>query len=84
MRIQAQLAVFWLLVLGAGLILEGCTDAAAEGPTFEVFLPPPGPRGMMPPPGGRPTRVELYLVNDCSEVSMGDRPVDPIASAQSR
>ena len=36
MRIQSQLAVFWLLVLGAGLMLEGCAEPAPSGPTFQV------------------------------------------------
>ena len=83
MRIHAQLAMFWLLVLGAGLMLEGCAESTTSGPTFEVsFEPPPrGPRMEPPPPGGPPTRVELYLVNDCGTVTRGTRTVAALATA---
>jgi hypothetical protein len=83
MRIHAQLAVFWLLVLGAGLMLEGCAESTTSGPTFEVSFepPPPGPRTGTPPPGGPPTRVELYLVDDCSAVTRGTRTVAALAMA---
>jgi hypothetical protein len=75
MRIQSQLAVFWLVVLGAGLMLEGCADPAASGPTFEVSFDSSLARST----GGEPTRVELYLVDDCADVPMGARSVDATA-----
>lgn len=75
MRIQSQLAVFWLLALGAGLMLEGCADPAPSGPVFEVSFDSSLARSN----GGEPTRVELYLVDDCADVPMGTRSVDATA-----
>ena len=78
MRIQSQLALFWLLVLGAGLMLEGCADSGPSGPTFRVSFDSTLARSN----GGDPTRVELYLVDDCESVPMGARAVPAIATAE--
>jgi len=79
MRIQVQLAVSWLLVGGAGLVLGSCAEPTApSGPTFEVSFDSSLARSN----GGEPTRVELYLVDVCDSVPMGARAVPSVASAE--
>jgi alpha-tubulin suppressor-like RCC1 family protein len=64
------------LLLGLGLLWLGTTSCTSNEPetlgvevSFDAL-----PRAM------QPIRVEVYMVESCDAVSLGDRPEDPVAS----
>lgn len=64
-------------ILGAAASLAGCGNAAPSGPAFAVsFDSTPAARSAQ----ANAQRVEVYLVDSCAPVTLGDRPVPAVAS----
>ncbi len=70
-RISLLFAVLWAAALGAG-----CSSSSGGGPSVEVFFDSNLARAARE----SAVRVELYLVESCAGVSLGDRPVPDVAS----
>ena len=70
-RIFSLFAVLWTSVFGVG-----CSSSSGGGPTFEVSFD----SGLARASRDSAVRVELYLVESCGSIALGDRPVPAFAS----
>jgi hypothetical protein len=76
MGIRAQIRLI-LTLASTAMLLCGCGGSEAAGPSFEVSFDSSLARSGL----GAPTRVELYLLDDCGDVTLGERGVPAIATA---
>jgi len=75
MGAPARIAAFFVLL--ATTAFTGCASPEPGGPAFAVsFDGTPAARSAQ----ANAQRVELYLVDDCTSVTLGDRPVPAVAS----
>lgn len=70
-RIFLLFVVLWTAVFGAG-----CSSSSGGGPMFEVSFD----SGLARASRDSAVRVELYLVESCGSIALGDRPVPAVAS----
>lgn len=78
MHILRRIPAFLELVWTAALI-AGCGGSAGPvGPTFEVSFDPASPRSAR----DQAMRVEVYLVDSCTDVTLGMRPVPALGTAE--
>ena len=63
-------------VLAMAAVGLGCSGSGGGGPAFEVFFD----SGLARTTRDSAVRVELYLVESCAGLALGDRPVPSIAS----
>ena len=75
MRLIQGIPWIFSIVWGAALV-AGCAGSAPSGPSFEVSFDSTLARSAR----DRAVRVEVYLVDSCAEVTLGDRSVTSIAS----
>ena len=73
MRIRHRIPLLFVIV---GAAVAGCGSSEPSGPSFEVSFDSGMPRSAR----DNAVRVEVYLVNSCSDVTLGDRPVPAFAS----
>jgi len=72
MRISPRIPGFFEFVWAAAVV-SGCAGSAGpDGPSFEVSFDPATPSAM---------RVEVYLVDSCTDVTLGTRPVPALGTA---
>ena len=65
------------VILGGTAVFAGCGGSEPAGPAFAVtFDSTPSARSAR----ANAQRVELYLVDECASVTLGDRPVPALAS----
>jgi len=76
MGIRGQIRAI-LTLASTAMLLCGCGGSEAAGPSFEVSFDSSLARSGL----GAPTRVELYLLDDCGDVTLGERGVPAIATA---
>ena len=77
MRISRRIPKFFELVWVASLV-AGCAGSAGPvGPSFEVSFDPGTPRSAR----DQVVRVEVYLVESCTDVTLGTRPVPALGTA---
>ena len=72
-RIPAYLALFW-----TAAVIAGCGGSEGPaGPSFEVSFDPAAPRSAR----DQAMRVEVYLVDSCTDVTVGTRPASALGTA---
>ncbi|MGB5525056.1 MAG: hypothetical protein WBM96_20970, partial [Polyangiales bacterium] len=77
MRISPRIPKFFELVWAAAVV-AGCAGSAGPvGPSFEVSFDPATPRSAR----DQAERVEVYLVDSCTSVTLGTRPVPALGTA---
>jgi hypothetical protein len=75
MGARQKIAAFFVLL--ATTAFAGCASPEPGGPAFAVsFDGTPAARSAQ----ANAQRVELYLIDDCTSVTLGDRPVPAVAS----
>lgn len=76
MRIRHRIPLLFSIVCMTSPVV-GCGSSGPSGPSFEVSFDSGMPRSAR----DQAVRVEVYLVDSCSDVALGARPVPAVASA---
>ncbi len=77
MRVSQRIPEFFALVWAAALVAGCAASAGPVGPSFEVSFDPATPRSARE----QAVRVEVYLVDSCTNVTLGTRPVPALGTA---
>ena len=77
MRISRRIPGFFEFVWAAAVVLGCAGSAGPVGPSFEVSFDPATPRSAR----DQTVRVEVYLVDSCTNVTLGTRTVPALGTA---